>query len=198
MNNRLDIIITGVGGQGTVLASRILAQAAINSGLTAQTAETIGMAQREGSVQSHVRIGAGEYGPLIGKNRADILVGFEPAEAQRACSILKPSGVMLVNIEPVIPVTVALNQANYLLDEIQKYLCGLPVKSTFVNATRLAIAAGNFRTVNTVMVGILCSTGLLPMTTDMVRDTLLDLVPAKAREVNQRAFELGLKVYESK
>ena len=196
MKERLDIMIAGVGGQGTVLSSRILAQAALDSGLTARTAENIGMAQREGSVQSHVRIGAAAYGPLIGRGRADILVGFEPAEAQRATDQLKPGGVMLVNLEPIYPVTVALGQSQYPLEEIQNYLGARPVKPIFVNATRLAIAAGNFKTLNAVMLGLLSATGNLPMSAATIKNTLLELVPAKARDVNQRAFELGYEALQ--
>ena len=196
MKTRMDIMIAGVGGQGTVLASRILAQAALDSGLAARTAENIGMAQREGSVQSHLRIGAAEYGPLIGRQRADILLGFEPAEAQRAAAYLKPDGFMLVNVEPVYPVTVALGQSGYMLDEIQNYLGARSVRPIFVNATRLAIAAGNFKTLNAVMLGLLSATGRLPMTAATMLETLLALVPGKAREVNRKAFELGYEAME--
>lgn len=191
MNGRLDIIIAGVGGQGTVLASRVLGQAALNAGFTVRTAETIGMAQREGSVQSHVRIGSKEFGPLIGNHGADILLGFEPAEAQRACQLIKPSGLGLVNIHPIRPVTVTLGASAYPLDEIKKYLCVLPVKMTFINAFELATIAGNYRTVNTVMLGALASTGLLPVKPDAIKAVLLEMVPAKVREINESAYELG-------
>jgi indolepyruvate ferredoxin oxidoreductase beta subunit len=191
---KMDILIAGVGGQGTVLASRVLGQAALNAGLTVRTAETIGMAQREGSVQSHVRIGAKNFGPLIGNQGADILLGFEPAEAQRACGFVKPSGFGLVNIHPIRPITVALGTSAYPLDDIKKYLCALPVKMTFINAFELATVAGNYRTVNSVMLGALASTGWLPLTVDEIKTVLLDMVPERAKAVNEKAFELGREV----
>lgn len=189
--NSINIIIAGVGGQGTILASRVLAQAALNAGLEAKTSETIGMAQREGSVQSHVRIGDANCGPLIGKQQADIILGFEPAEAQRACNLLKPSGIGLVNIHPVFPVTVALGSSVYPLEQIKMYLQNLPVRIWFIDGFELAKEAGNIKTVNAVMLGALAATGRLPVTKEQVREAMLELVPAKFWEINQRAFELG-------
>ena len=191
MTDRLDILIAGVGGQGTVLASRVLAQAALNAGLAVRTAETIGMAQREGSVQSHVRIGATTFGPLIGLQGADIILGFEPAEAQRACRLVKPKGYGLVNLHPIRPITVTLGTSVYPLDEIRECLCSLPVPYTFINAFELASVAGNFRTINSVMLGALSSTGLLPFPADDIKAALLELVPERAKMVNEKAFELG-------
>lgn len=189
--NRIDIVIAGVGGQGTVLASRVLAQAALNCGLPARTSETIGMAQREGSVQSHVRIGWDDLGPVIPKQSADILLGFEPAEAQRACGLLKASGKMIVNVHPIAPVTVALRGSTYPLAAIEEYLAVLPVTAKFVNAFELALAAGNFRTVNTVMLGMLAADGTLPMSQEVILEVLLEMLPQRVREVNERAFRLG-------
>ncbi|HYH01839.1 MAG TPA: indolepyruvate oxidoreductase subunit beta [Bacillota bacterium] len=189
--NRVDIVIAGVGGQGTVLASRVLAQAALNCGLPARTSETIGMAQREGTVQSHVRIGLDDLGPVIPKQSADILLGFEPAEAQRASLLLKPSGKMIVNIHPISPVTVALRGAAYPLAAVQEYLTNLPVTARLVNAFELAMAAGNFRTVNTVMLGMLAAEGTLPMPQSVILEVLLEMLPERVREVNERAFRLG-------
>ncbi|MGD8400015.1 MAG: 2-oxoacid:acceptor oxidoreductase family protein, partial [Bacillota bacterium] len=138
MGTSLNIVIAGVGGQGTVLASRVLAQAALNIGLDARTAETIGMAQREGTVQSHVRIGAGAFGPLIGQSQADVLLGFEPAEAARAMALLQPSGLALVNCRPVQPVTVALGTAVYHVEQIEDYLRQLTQQLRMVDASAAA------------------------------------------------------------
>lgn len=189
--NSLNIIIAGVGGQGTILTSRVLAQAALNAGLTAKTSETIGMAQREGSVQSHVRIGAAALGPVIGSNQADILLGFEPAEAQRACSLVKPSGFGLVNSHPILPVTVALGSAAYPLEEIQAFLSGQPFPVRFLDAFALATTVGNIKTINAIMLGALVGSGRLPLSKDQVREALMELVPKRYRELNERAFELG-------
>ncbi len=189
--NNINIIIAGVGGQGTVLASRVLAQAALNAGFSAKTSETIGMAQREGSVQSHVRIGAANCGPLIGKQQADILLGFEPAEAQRACKLLKTSGFGLINTHPIFPVTVALGGSAYPLEQVRAYLQNLPIQIRFIDGFKLATAAGSFKTVNAVMLGALAATGRLPVSKEQVREALLELVPDRFRGINERAFELG-------
>lgn len=191
MDHKADIIISGVGGQGTILASRVLAQTALNMGVSAYTSETIGMAQREGSVQSHVRIGVDGFGPLIGSHQADILLGFEPAEAQRCCNLVKSSGFALVNIHPIRPVTVALGGSNYPLEQIQKYLCSLPVKMVFIDAFRLATLAGSFKTINSVMLGALSNSGLLPFPKAELKKVLLEMVPEKAKDINEKAFEMG-------
>jgi indolepyruvate ferredoxin oxidoreductase beta subunit len=195
VNQKLDIIITGVGGQGTVLASRVLAQAALNAGFSARTSETIGMAQREGSVQSHVRIDAPDFGPLISLNRADILLGFEPAEAQRTIHYLKPGGRALVNTHPMSPVTVSLGSSTYLKSQIETYLKGLPIQISFMDAFELATTAGNYRTVNSVMLGALSALQQLPFSAEILKNTLLELVPKKVRETNERAFQLGQEAF---
>lgn len=194
MNSKLDIVIAGVGGQGIVLASRVLAQAALNVGLSARTAENIGMAQREGSVQSHVRIGADDFGPLVSFRQADILLGFEPAESQRCCDFLKPTGLGLVNIHPIRPVTVALGASNYPFEQIQNYLCALPGRMIFIDAFNLATLAGSFRTINSVMLGALSSSGLLPFSKAELKKVLLEMVPERAKVINERAFDMASEV----
>jgi indolepyruvate ferredoxin oxidoreductase beta subunit len=196
MVSNLNIIIAGVGGQGTILASRVLAQAALNAGLEAKTSETIGMAQREGSVQSHIRINAADFGPVIGKNQADILLGFEPAEAQRASGLVKPTGFGLVNIHPIRPVTVALGSAAYPMEQIQAFLVNRPFKVVFLNAFQMAINLGNVKTINAIMLGALANSGKLPFDKEQVKKALLDLVPDRFRGINERAFEIGSKVLE--
>jgi len=194
MKPSLDIVIAGVGGQGTVLASRVLAQAALEAGLSAKTSETIGMAQREGTVQSHVRIGKDECGPVIGAGRADVLLAFEPAEAVRALGLLKPGGFLMVNDYFIRPVTVTLGTSVYPTDAIMDYLENTPFQLKVVRAFETAVAARSFKTVNTVMLGALIATGSLPFTREAVLKVLLDLVPAKARAMNEKAFELGAKL----
>ncbi len=110
---RKDILICGVGGQGTVLASKILASAAMTEGHPVHSAETIGMAQRGGSVTSHVRIGGGAFSPLIPFGSADLLLAFEPAEAVRNLKYLKPDGIVITNTVPMMPVTESLRPSGY-------------------------------------------------------------------------------------
>lgn len=116
-----DILLCGVGGQGTVLAAKILAAAAMNAGEKVRSCETIGMAQRGGSVTSHVRIGDSSS-PLIPRAKADILMAFEPAEAVRNLDYLKREGIVIVNRAPVKPVTESLQQTGYDGTEMIEYL----------------------------------------------------------------------------
>lgn len=188
-----DLVIAGVGGQGTVLASRILAQTAMEKGLSARTAENIGMAQREGSVQSHVRIGQPDFGPLIANGGADLLIAFEPAEAARSLSLLKPSGAALINTTAITPVTVALGQSKYPMEEIVRHIQTKISLSKFVPAGDLAVAAGNYRTANVVLLGAAAGLSILPFSAEDILGTLLKMVPEKVHDVNRRAFEAGLK-----
>lgn len=116
-----DILICGVGGQGTVLASKIIAASAMDEGSAVHSAETIGMAQRGGSVTSHVRIGEA-YAPLIPQGAADMILAFEPAEAVRNLGYLKKDGIVIVNRVPVKPVTESLQDTGYDGTEMIAYL----------------------------------------------------------------------------
>jgi len=118
----LDILISGVGGQGSVLASRALALAAMEQGLAVRTSEVIGMAQREGSVVSHVRIGEELYGAIIPDRRADFLLGLELAETARALNKLKPGGTVLAGTTTIVPATVQLGLSTYDREAITNYI----------------------------------------------------------------------------
>ena len=109
----INLLLAGVGGQGTVLASKLLAQAAMAQGLQARTAETIGMAQRGGCVVSHVRIGEEAYSPLIPYGQADLILGFEPAEAVRNLPYLKDGGIVVAAKKAIKPVTASLSGSGY-------------------------------------------------------------------------------------
>ncbi|MGE5528649.1 MAG: indolepyruvate oxidoreductase subunit beta [Patescibacteria group bacterium] len=187
----MNIVIAGVGGQGTVLASRALAAAAVASGLDAVTSETIGMAQREGVVQSHVRIGADIGGPLIPDGGADLVLGFEPAEAARALVKVRPGARAVINIAPVYPFTVALGASRYDEAAILAYLQAALPGAVLLDATELAARAGNRRAMNAVMLGALAALGFLPLPAEAVKGALLGMVREKYREVNEKAFALG-------
>lgn len=195
--SRIDILLTGVGGQGTVLASRVLAEAALKAGLATKTSETMGMAQREGSVTSHVRINTQVYSPLISKGQADLLVSLEPAEAVRNLAFLHHSGWLLVNTEAVIPVTVSAGLSKYNDDEIKAYLAACTREDTgeerliLIDGSKLAREAGSEKTLNSVMLGAVCGLGLLPMEQGVVLETLLRMVPPRTVEMNKKAFILG-------
>ena len=119
----MNCILCGVGGQGTVLASKLIAQSAMQKGMFARTAETIGMAQRGGSVVSHVRTGDQVPSPLIPEHEADVLIGFEPAEAVRTLRYLKKDGTVVVNTRGIQPVTASLTGKGYPEQEMLDYLC---------------------------------------------------------------------------
>ena len=119
-----NIILCGVGGQGTVLASRLISSAAMARDIPVLSAETIGMAQRGGSVFSHVRMSTDEvlYSPMIAKGEADLIIAFEPGEAVRLLPFLKPDGQMIVSSRPVMPVTAALSDTGYRAEDMLDYL----------------------------------------------------------------------------
>ncbi len=187
----LDLVFAGVGGQGTVLASRALGTSAIRLGYEVRTSETIGMAQREGCVVSHVRIGHGLTGSLVPDGGAAALIAFELAEAARSGSKLKPGGLLLVNSARIVPVTVSLGQSTYDEPAIRGYLEALTPELHYLDATAAAGQAGSVKATNAVMLGALAGSGVLPFSPGEVLASLLELVPSKARDLNRTAFDLG-------
>ncbi len=186
-----DILICGVGGQGTVLASKLIAAAAMNCGNTVHSAETIGMAQRGGSVTSHVRIGDTAFSPLIPKGTADILLAFEPAEAVRNLSYLKKDGVVIVNSNPVKPTTESLNDTGYDGTELLAYLktkCNCLV----IDAEALCAPFGSSRYFNVAILGAAAGTGWLGISSDALLQEIETRVPAKFVETNKKAFLAGI------
>ena len=129
---KCDILITGTGGQGTVLASRLLAASALEAGFFTRTSETIGMAQRGGCVTSHVRIDAKDKNPLIPKNSADLIIGFEPAEVVRELHRLAPGGKCIVNTRAIQPVTASLTGKGYDPAPMFEYIKKNARESVFV------------------------------------------------------------------
>lgn len=190
---KFDLLITGVGGQGAILASDIIGKAAVTAGLPIRAAETHGMAQRGGSVVNHIRIGQA-YGSMIPKKGADLMLALEPMEAVRYLDFLKDGGTIIVNTQPIIPVTVTSGQAKYpevsdILDALsEKYI----VKA--FNADELAFEAGSRLAMNVVMVGAV--SGYLPIPEETLVESVKALVPQKTIEVNLKAFEAGRQKVE--
>ncbi|MEG6615782.1 indolepyruvate oxidoreductase subunit beta [Peptococcaceae bacterium 1198_IL3148] len=193
---KLDIVITGVGGQGNVLASRILAQAALDAGYSVRTSEAIGMAQREGVVMSQVRIGEDLNGAVIPDGTADVLLGFELAETVRGLPKLKPQGTVIANNKTIYPVTAALGLCHYNRDQLIDYMHNNVTDLHLFDATDLAAQAGTTKTTNIVLLGALAATNLLPFTKDHLLGRVLQAVPAKFKEINSRAFQLGFQAME--
>ena len=188
-----SIIIVGVGGQGTLLASKILSTAAMERGLFVRTSETIGMAQRGGSVSSHVRMDAKELSPVIPQGRADLLIGFELSEAARILGKLAPEAKAIVNAEKIVPTNVALKKGVYLEDEYLELLKKRVPGALLIEGTPLALKAGNARSLNVVMLGAASGAGLLPFGEDEIRAALRKSVKEKTLAVNEKAFDLGLE-----
>lgn len=188
--SKFNLLIAGVGGQGAILASDIIGKAAVASGLSIRAAETHGMAQRGGSVVNHIRIGE-EFGSMIPKRSADLMLALEPMEALRYADYLKEGGVAIINTEPVIPVTVTSGMAKY--PEVSKVLEALAHKYTVkaFNAGKLAEDAGSRLAMNTVMVG--AASNYLPISKERLLESVKSLAPKKTVELNVKAFELGRK-----
>ncbi len=188
-----DILIAGVGGQGTVLASRILAEAAIASGVFARTGETIGMAQRGGSVVSHVRLGSEDKSPIVPLGRADVLIAFEPAEAARNLCRLKRDGKCLVNTRPIPPVASSILQDSYNEIKIREYI-EQNSKAVFVDASAAAENCGSIKTLNVVMLAAAAKLGVLPFDAQALREAMAKLLPEKTVEINLKAFDAGINL----
>ena len=183
-----NVILAGVGGQGAVLASKLLARAAMERGLPVKTAETIGMAQRGGSVFSHVRMGEGAHSPLIGRGRADAIVAFEPAEAVRQLPLLRPGGMVVTSDAPVIPVSAATGGPAYDLPAIMAYLHERVGEKNLaiVDAATAEAELGTAKALNVVLLGAAARAGALgPVTVD-------DLAAAVRATVSPRFLTLDL------
>jgi indolepyruvate ferredoxin oxidoreductase beta subunit len=184
-----DIVIVGVGGQGVILISDVIGRAAVKAGKPVRGAETHGMAQRGGSVINYTRIGC-KYSPVVPSGGADVLLALEPAEALRFAHFLSSDGVVLVNINPVLPVTVTTGNARYPpLDEIVSPLRAVCKEMKTMDATVLAKQAGTAQAMNVVMLGALAK--YIPLPEEMLIDAIREVVPPKYLDVNRRAFDLG-------
>ncbi len=188
----LEVIICGVGGQGVVLMSELLGNAAVRDGIGVRGSEVLGMAQRGGSVFSNLRLGSGIYAPLTPEGKCDVMVAVEPSEALRNIQYLSKSSMVLLNTREVKPFTVYLGSSGYPgLEEILDKLNKASERVITLDATRLAQEAGNLQTTNVVMLGALFGTGLMPIKMETAKEVVKARVPVKAIDVNLKAFDLG-------
>ena len=182
-----NIMIVGVGGQGTLLTSRILGKLAINAGYDVKLSEVHGMAQRGGSVSTQVRWGDKVYGPVFGKGEADIMVALERMEAVRYAEFLKPDGVAVINDYAIKSTTIASGAETYpdgCIEAMEKVF-----RTIAVPASEIALDLGNARCMNVVLFGAMCdSLGCPQIDWEQV---VADTVPEKVRELNIRAFRAG-------
>lgn len=184
----MDVLIIGVGGQGTLLASRVLGQYAILKGKDCKLSEIHGMSQRGGSVVTHVRIGDKIHSPVVWEGGADVVLAFEALEALRVKHYLKDDGALLVNDEEILPMPCITGAAEYPAD-IKEKLKAAVARTHFVKAQETAIAAGSEKATNVVMLGALCK--ILGFEYDVMREAVIKSVPPKFMELNAKAFELG-------
>ena len=185
-----SILLAGVGGQGTVLASKLIAQAAIDLGYPARTAETIGMAQRGGCVVSHVRIGD-SHSPLIPKGKADMILGFEPAEAVRCLPYLKEDGVVITTKKAIKPVTDSLSGSSYHGTEMIDYLTRNQKSLVVVDGDNICQACGSAKVLNIALLGAACATGKLGISEESFVSAIERRLPQKFVAMNLKALKLG-------
>ncbi len=179
----MDILIVGVGGQGTLLASRVLGKYALDKGYDVKLSEVHGMAQRGGSVMTYVRIGEKIASPLIDEGCADFILAFEKLEALRYAHYLKKGGEILYSTQEIMPMPVVTGAAEYP-QGIENRLHG-----TGIDALSLALKAGNSKAANSVMLGALCKK--LNFDREVFEAALIASIPQKTIEMNKEAFELG-------
>lgn len=191
----LNLLITGAGGQGIILVSDIIGETAIAAGYDVKKTDTIGIAQRGGSVLSHIRIARQVRSPMIRQGEVDLLLALEKLEAARWASYLKPESIAIVNNHSLPPLSVSLGNARYPSDdEIQAILKQITDRIYFINGTERAKELGNIRTLNIFMLG--CASPFLPFKVAAWQESIANRLPEKVRQVNLTAFERGRKEIE--
>lgn len=183
-----NIVLCGVGGQGTVLASKLIASAAMKKDIPVMSAETIGMAQRGGSVFSHIRMGDGLYTPMIAKGSADIIIGFEPGETVRMLPYLKVDGQVIVSRRTIMPVTATLSDTPYDGGEMIAYLKAHTQKLLIVDAEQACREIGSARVLNLLLLGAAVQSGALGLDEEDLKTAIRERVPEKFHELNFRAL----------
>ena len=192
-----NIIITGVGGQGNVMASRVLAGMLVSAGYVVTIGETFGMSQRGGSVMSHLRVSSTSFlSPQIPQGRADIIIALEPVEALRV--LIKygnPDVAVLANSRMVYPMGVITGDFTYpSLDEIKLAFDKLTAHNWLIDATSVSVDLGNPVLSNIVMIGALAGASLLPIDRRAFEKEITRSMPADKREINMTAFDAGAKM----
>ena len=189
---KLDLLVTGAGGQGIILASDIIGETAIAAGYDVKKTDTLGMAQRGGSVISNVRIARQVWSPLIKRGEVDILLALEKLEAARWAYYLRPGGIVIVNNQALPPLSVSLGNARYPSDE---EITGILKQRTdhvyFIDGTRRAKELGNIRTLNMFMLG--CASLFMPFRVQVWKDSISQRLPASIQQINITAFDRGRK-----
>ncbi|MBF0508412.1 MAG: indolepyruvate oxidoreductase subunit beta [Deltaproteobacteria bacterium] len=195
MKDPFNLIITGVGGQGNVLASQIIGRALVKKGYLITVGETYGLSQRGGAVSSHIRISSkDQYGPVVPLGMADVILGLEPVESLRILAYYgQPQVWCVVNSRPIFPIGVNAGDVSYPdLEVLKNTVEGLTKKLWWIPAADIAAEIGGFFMTNVVMLGALAGTGALPLDQDDYKAALKDIIPPKKLEINLAAFDRGL------
>lgn len=184
-----NLMIVGVGGQGTLLASKILGKVLSEEGYDVKVSEVHGMSQRGGSVVTYVKFGEKVYSPIIDKGEADVIISFEQLEALRYTEYLKPNGKMLISTQKIDPMPVITGNAEYP-ENIEKLLEKFNV--TFIDAVDLALKAGSPKAANIVLLGAFSKVS--DISADVWKEHIKKSVPEKFIELNLKAFDLGSSI----
>lgn len=184
----MNILISAVGGQGALLASRIFGSLAKKIGKDIKLSEVHGMSQRGGSVVTYVRMGEKVYSPVVEKGAADFIIAFEQLEGARYVEWLKQDGTLIVNTQQIDPMPV-VSGATLYPGNLIKELSQLPINLYSVDAVELAIKAGNVKTANITLIGVLAS--MTDISKEIWQQAIEETVPEKFLEENLKAFELG-------
>ena len=188
MSKIISVMIAGVGGQGTVLASKILGLAAMKAGLDVKQSEIHGMSQRGGSVVTHVRFGDKVHSPLVTKGNADVIMAFEELEALRYLPYLKKTGSIIVNTQKMLPMPVITGAAQYP-EEPPKEMADLGAKVIAVDASGLGLSLGDARAANVVLLGVLA--GALPFADQIWQEAIRESIRPNLVAMNLEAFQAG-------
>lgn len=188
----INFLLAGVGGQGTILASDILAETGLKLGYDVKKAEIHGMSQRGGSVVSNLRWAPQVFSPIVARGDADVLIAFEKLEALRFADYLKHGGLVLVNDYSIPPVSVSSGSSIYPSDDvIRSALTQFASEQYWVNGITVAEAVGNPKTANVVLIGAF--TEMIGLPREIVLDAIEARVPSKYLEINRRAFDAGIE-----
>ena len=189
-----NIVLCGVGGQGIVLAAKLLAATAMENGLNVMSAETIGMAQRGGSVFSFVKIGDKVDTPMMGNGTADLIIGFEPGEAVRVLPYLKEGGTVITSDRPVIPVSASLRPESYQVEEMITFLRKTIPNLHVINMEQAIQELQSDKVLNVLMLGAVAETGVLGFDPEEMLRIVRERVPARFVDLNTKAFQTGRKM----
>lgn len=190
--NKLNILIVGVGGQGTLLASRVLGTVALKMNFDVKVSEVHGMSQRGGSVVTYVKFGEKVYSPLIEKGEADLIMAFEKLEALRSIDHLSKDGKMIINEQEINPMPVIVGKAKYpenIIDTLNK-----EHRIYSLDALKIAKECGSIKAVNIVLLGVMAR--LTGIDKEIFLEAINEVVPAKVLAVNLKAFEEGYNYHK--